>query len=225
MVAAAARTSEVLKVAVVLGSTRTQGPPYPANVGARVGAFLTQALQARGHSVDLVDPIEEALPLLEKPHFAYGSAPPRLQALAERLQTAEAYCMVTPEYNHCASPALLNLLNHFGSSTFGFKPSLIVSYSQGQWGGTRAAHSLRPVLSEVGCLPVSAMIHVPRAHAALDDAGAPAEDSWFAYADRGLSQLEWWATAARDHKRKVDPTRASPPLRTSPAQRNAPGVS
>jgi len=38
--------------------------------------------------------------------------------------------MVTPEYNHAPGPALLNLLDHFGSSTFSFKPSVIVSYSQ-----------------------------------------------------------------------------------------------
>ena len=37
-------------------------------------------------------------------------------------------------------------------------------YFQGQWGGTRAAAGLRPVLSELGCLPVSAMVHVPSAH-------------------------------------------------------------
>merc|ERR1739842_289582 len=32
-----------------------------------------------------------------------------------------------------ASPALLNILNHFGSSVFSYKPSAIVGYSMGQW--------------------------------------------------------------------------------------------
>jgi len=115
------------------------------------------------------------------------------------------------------------VLNHFGSSVFGFKPSLIVSYSQGQWGGTRAAHALRPVLSELGCLPVSAMIHVPEAHTHFDDAGVPTDhDRWTAYATRGLSQLEWWATAAKNHKLLADPTLASPAFQSSPSQRNAP---
>ena len=44
-----------------------------------------------------------------------------------------------------------------------YKPSLICSYSAGQWGGARAAVLLRPALSEMGCIPVSAMIHVPKA--------------------------------------------------------------
>ena len=71
--------------------------------------------------------------------------------------------------NLTLSPALLHVLNHFGSSLFSFKPSLIVSYSAGQWGGVRAANALRPILSALGALPVSAMIHVPKAGEAFDE--------------------------------------------------------
>ena len=72
-----------------------------------------------------------------------GKAPGPLDEMADRLRTADAYVACTSEYNHAPSPALLNTLNHFGSSLFSFKPSCIVSYSAGQWGGTRAAHALR----------------------------------------------------------------------------------
>jgi hypothetical protein len=47
----------------------------------------------------------------------------------------------------------------------------LLRYSAGQWGGTRAAHALRPVLSELGALPVSAMVHIPNAGDALDESG------------------------------------------------------
>ena len=71
----------------------------------------------------VVDPREAPLPLLEKPHFAYAPSqvPPPLAKLNEELRGADAYVAVTPEYNHAPSPALLNVLNHFGSSTFSFK--------------------------------------------------------------------------------------------------------
>ena len=110
------------------------------------------------------DPVEEDLPLLVKPHFAYApnQVPPKLDILNTRLLEADAYVAVTPEYNHAPSPALLNMINHIGSSVMSYKPSLIVSYSAGQWGGARAAVLLRPMLSEMGCLPVSAMIHARR---------------------------------------------------------------
>ncbi|MFP7721446.1 NADPH-dependent FMN reductase [Lysobacter sp. A3-1-A15] len=51
--------------------------------------------------------------------------------------------MVSPEYNHSMSPASSDLLNHFPGSAFAFKPSLIATYSSGQWGGTRAAVNMR----------------------------------------------------------------------------------
>ena len=101
-------TMRPLRVAVLLGSTR-DGPPRPANLGRRVGKFLCGVLNQRGHEVDVVDPVDEALPSLVKPYFAYapGQAPAKLEKLNERLLAADAYVAVTPEYNHAPSPALL----------------------------------------------------------------------------------------------------------------------
>ena len=141
-----------LRVAVLLGSTRMKGPPKPINIGRRIGKWISQTATDRGTmSIEVFDPLEHELPLLRQPHFSYprGHAPEILERMATSFRAADAYICVTPEYNHSPSPALLNTLNHFGSSIFAFKPSAIVSYSSGQWGGTRAAHSLRPALSEV----------------------------------------------------------------------------
>ena len=177
--------------------------------------------------VRVVDPIETDLPLLRKPHFAYarGRAPPVLEELAEHISDSDAFVMITPEYNHAPSPALLNTLNHFGSSLFAFKPSAIVSYSQGQWGGVRAAHGLRAPLSELGCLPVSSMVHIPTAHQVFDTEGVPTEnvERWRGYGARTWSQLEWWGGAAAAHKLLVDPFEGSAALTREPSQRNAPG--
>jgi NAD(P)H-dependent FMN reductase len=187
---------------------------------------MASVLKKRGHVIHVVDPVAEKLPLLVKPHFAYAPQliPDQLQVLADKLKDSDAFVCCTPEYNHAPSPALLNMLNHFGSSLFSFKPSLIVSYSAGQWGGTRAAHALRPTLSELGCLPVSAMIHIPKAGEALDENGVPQEDAerWIQYLNRGVSQLEWWGVAAREHRAVADPFSTSPILNKEPSQRNAP---
>lgn len=164
--------------------------------------------------------------LLEKPEFAYlrKDVPEKLKNFKNIFDEADAYVCITPEYNHAPSPELVNVLNHFGSSVFSFKPSAIVSYSAGQWGGTRAAIALRPILSELGALPVSAMIHIPSAQDALDDDGKPLEDPkrWQDYCGRCFSQLEWWAQAARQHKEVADPFAESKPFQSSPSQRNAP---
>lgn len=166
--------------------------------------------------------------LMERPHFTYpkSQVPKELDAIHNALQRADAYVVCTPEYNHSPCPGLLNLMNHFGSSTFAFKPSGIVSYSAGQWGGTRAAHSLRPFLSELGCLPVSAMVHIPLAGKVFDSDGQITSDEdeerWLAYSHRMLSQLEWWAEAAKQKRIDDDPFLSSPAFDKNPSERNAP---
>ena len=211
-----------MRIALLLGSTRVEGPP--THLGQRVGFFLTNVIRARGHECDVIDPVVEDLPMLRRPHFTYRKAPQDLENLSIRLKAADAYVMCTPEYNHAPSPALLNILNHFGASIFSFKPSAIATYSAGQWGGCRAAHGLRPVLSELGCLPVSAMVHMPRAQDAFDPDGLPLgdKDRWASYTGRTLSQLEWWGEAAKHQHSISDPHQTSPVLRSSPSQRNAP---
>jgi len=217
-------TASSLNIAVITGSTRKSGPPRPI-IGPRVSRFIVQRLEARGNTVTVFDPRELNLPLLEKPEFGYSrtQVPFELKNIQEGLAAADAFVAITPEYNHAPSPALVNLLNHFGSSTFSFKPSAIVSYSAGQWGGTRAAIALRPILSELGCLPVSAMIHIPKAHEILDEDGSIVDaEQWEGYTDRCFSQLEWWGVAALQHRQQVDPFESSPALRSNPTERNAP---
>ena len=112
-----------LNIALISGSTRTTGPPTV--LGPRVNSFIQTTLEERGHTITHIDP--KQFTLLQKPVFGYapGKAPQELQECQSILQQADAYVCVTPEYNHSPSPALMNVLNHFGSSTFSFKPSAI----------------------------------------------------------------------------------------------------
>ncbi|HAD49098.1 MAG TPA: NADPH-dependent oxidoreductase, partial [Idiomarina sp.] len=105
--------------------------------------------------------------------------------------------------------ALANLLNHFGASLYSYKPSAIVTYSAGQWGGARAAVNMRTFLSELGCLPVSAMIHVPKAQTVFEENGKFNQDlkdteRWVHYFGRTLNQLFWWAEAAQKQREALN---------------------
>lgn len=219
-----------MKALLFLGSRRASSPPQPPRLGERVSAFLATELRPY-FETQIVDPL--AFPATEvfKPAFAYSpsslpEAPARLQALVSE---ADAYVMLSPEYNHSMSPALADLLNHFPSSAFSFKPSLIATYSSGQWGGTRAAVNMRAFLSELGCLPVSAMVHFPNAHEVFSPSGEPLEgqdgQKWRGYVDRGIKQLHWWAVAAATQRKSVDPFQSSPAFSRTPADRNAPEAS
>ena len=88
----------------------------------------------------------------------------------------------------------------------------------GGWSGTVSCGR------ELGCISVSSMIHVPKAHTAFDEDGTPTEgrDRWASYGARTWSQLEWWGNAAAAHRVVKDPFEESEALLGSPAQRNAP---
>ncbi len=216
-----------MKYLVFVGTVRDSAPPRPRRLGLRVARAVAAQLRAGTNDVTLVDPLEIALESPFRPHFSYarGKAPRPLEDCAAEIEAADGYVMVSPEYNHAMSPTLSNLLNHFGSSLFSYKPSVIATYSAGQWGGTRAAVNMRTFLSELGCLPVSAMIHVPKAHEVFDEAGGYLEGvdgpAWASYIDRALSQLEWWATAAAYGREKAEIDRPEAFTR-DPSQRNAP---
>lgn len=219
-----------MKFLVFLGTVRDSTPPKPPRLGWRVSKACLECLNSRydEHEVTLVDALDYPLETVFKPHFAYpkSRAPKALDELAENIASADGFIMVSPEYNHSMSPALANLLNHFGSSLFAYKPSAIVTYSAGQWGGMRAAVGMRTFLSELGCLPVSAMIHVPKAQEVFDENGSPQagedEASWFDYFRRTFNQLVWWGEACKVHRSGCDPHKMARDFKTSPSERNAP---
>ena len=219
-----------MKFLIFIGTARDSSPPNPPRLGLRVARACKMALANLGDDVtiELIDPLDYKLEGVFKPHFSYGksSVPQDLDSLATKIKNADGYVMVSPEYNHSMSPALSNLLNHFGSSLFSYKPSAIVTYSAGQWGGCRAAVGMRAYLSELGCLPVSAMIHIPKAQEVYQEDGNVLEgvdpDAWSNYMHRTFAQLRWWANAASEQREKVDPDTVAKAFTRDPLQRNAP---
>ncbi|REG82198.1 NADPH-dependent FMN reductase [Marinomonas pollencensis] len=219
-----------MKFLIFLGSVRTSTPPRPARLGERVSkaclSFFSSCYPE--HDIELIDPLDYELGAIFKPHFAYSkrTVPQDLDVLADKIRAADGYIMLSPEYNHSLSPALANLLNHFGSSLFSYKPSAIVTYSSGQWGGMRAAVGMRVFLSELGCLPVSSMVHIPHAQDVLEEDGRiqPGQDEkrWENYVNRTFNQLVWWAEACSRQTEQSDPHALMSAFTRAPTDRDAP---
>lgn len=182
-----------LRLVVFYGSVRSE------RQGIRVARFVTEQCRRRGHEVSLVDPLVYRLPLLDRMYKEYGKgeAPETLQRLADLVLPADAYVVVSGEYNHGVPPALSNLLDHFLEEYF-FKPSAIVCYSAGPFGGVRAAMALRPMLAEMGMSSIPSLLPVPKVQQAFDEDGKPFDESWHGRADKFLSELEWYARAMKE---------------------------
>ena len=127
-----------------------------------------------------------------------------LEGLATLYRGADAFVVVSGEYNHAPPPALSNLLDHFLEEYF-WRPSAICCYSAGQFGGVRAAMPLRAMLAEMGMPSIPALLPIPRLQSAVDAAGVPAEDWLDKAAARFLDELEWYAEALRDRRRAGTP--------------------
>lgn len=190
-----------LDMLVIYGSVRT------ARQGIRAARFVRSRLEARGHAVTLVDPLEYPLPLLDRMYKEYepGTAPEPMERLAGHIRRCDAVVVVTGEYNHAAPPALLNLLDHF-LEEWRYRPSGIVCYSAGSFGGVRAAVQLRATLAEIGISSIPSMQPIPKVQSAFEEDGTPIDEAWYRRTDTFFAELEWYAEALKAQREKGLPT-------------------
>ena len=179
-----------MKFVVLVGSVRSD------RQGIKAARYVERSLSARGHDVTVVDPVVAQLPLLDRMYKEYpkGTAPAGLEELAALYRSADGFVVVSGEYNHSIPPALSNLLDHFLEEYF-FRPSAIVCYSTGTFGGVRAAMQLRAMLCELGMPSISSLFPIPRIGDAFDEGGAPLDPKIDRRFDRFAAELEWYARA------------------------------
>lgn len=180
-------TIRPLRLAVVIGSTR-QGRFGPTVAGW----FVRQAALRDDLAVDVVDTRD-----IELPH-AFGAATdhPSVAEATEKLSAAEAFVVVTPEYNHSYPGSLKNLIDTHHSE-WQAKPVGFVSYG-GISGGLRAVEHLRPVFAELHAVTVRDSVCFPNPWGRFDAAGELAEPNGAAAAAATmLDQLSWWGEALR----------------------------
>ena len=125
-----------------------------------------------------------------------GQAPEVLERLAGLIKAADGFIIVSGEYNHSIPPALSNLLDHFLEEYF-WRPSAIVCYSAGAFGGVRAAMQLRAMLCELGTPSIPSLLPVPHVQDAFDENGLPHDEAYPRRAARFLDELEWYANALK----------------------------
>ena len=184
------------QLAVIIGSTR-QG-----RLGPAVASWFSDQAAARDDiDVDLIDLAEFEVPLAlpaESPLYA-GESYPRpasMRPVTEVLDAADAFVVVTPEYNHSFPAPLKQVIDAF-STEWRAKPAAFVSYG-GISGGLRAVEQLRQVFAELHVVTIrdTVSLHGIWSHVGPD--GRLIEDAARAGAARAMLQrLVWWARALR----------------------------
>lgn len=152
---------------IVVASTR------PGRVGTAVGEWARRGAESHaGFDLDYVDLMELDLPFLDEPHHPRlgDYSQPHTKAWSARVERADAFLLVMPEYNHGFNAPLKNALD-FLHREWQRKPVGIVSYG-GVAGGTRAAQMIKPVLLALQMVPVYEAVTIPFIRDHLDSDGA-----------------------------------------------------
>lgn len=151
--------SDTLRIAVIIASSR------PRRVGPAVAEWVMLAASARTSATyDLVDLGEQDLPNLDEPEPASSGSytGEHTKAWSSTVAAYDGFVFVTPEYNHGIPGQLKNALD-FLYEEWADKAAGIVSYGSSS-GGSRAAESLKPLLSALGIAVVREQLMV-----SLDD--------------------------------------------------------
>lgn len=179
-----------MKVVVIIASTRRGrfGPTV-------AGWFAERARRRRELDVDVVDLAAAGLP--EVLGDCDEPVPAEVAALAPRLAAADAFVVVTPEYNH-GFPAPLKTVIDWYFAEWQVKPVSFVAYGR-ESGGLMAVAQLRQIFIELRAVPIREFVALPRyweqfaADGAWPRPGAECEHSLKVM----LDQLTWWARALR----------------------------
>ncbi|MEE4597847.1 NAD(P)H-dependent oxidoreductase [Streptomyces sp. DSM 41524] len=188
--ASATDTDSPIRLAIIIGSTRD------GRFGPKIADwFAGHAALRSDMTVDVVDLAETPLPtaLTHRPGPEDVAA---LEAVTPRLDAADAFAVVTPEYNHSYPAPLKNAIDwHF--TQWQAKPVGFVSYG-GISGGLRAVEHLRPVFAEVHAVTVRDTVSFHNAGGLFGADGRLKEpEGPDTAAGAMLDQLTWWARALR----------------------------
>ncbi|MFE5911721.1 NADPH-dependent FMN reductase [Streptomyces wedmorensis] len=160
--------------------------------------FRTRLAEREDFTVTVVDLAEVDLPT-SLSHDPSPAVRAELAKVSPVLADADAFVVLTPEYNHSFPASLKNLIDrHY--TEWQAKPVGFVSYG-GVSGGLRAVEQLRQVFAEMHSVTVRDTVSFHNAHGRFDQDGrlqdpAAAEGA----AKVLLDQLGWWGRALKDAK-------------------------
>ena len=189
-------SDDVLRTAVIIGSTRDGrfGPVVADWIAGHIA-------QREDMEVDLVDLVETPLPTVFP---AFGQPPSdeavaQLGAVSPRLARADAFVIVTPEYNHSFPAPLKNAVD-WHNEQWHAKPVGFVSYG-GLSGGLRAVEQLRVVLAELHAVTIRNTVSFHNYGEVFGADGKPSAPGCDVAAKAMLDQLTWWGQALREARR------------------------
>jgi NAD(P)H-dependent FMN reductase len=187
------REQEPLIIAVLAGTTREQrrsikAAHYVADYGRTI----------EGVEIVFVDPSDFYFP--GDGNDAEGKDP----KYTDITRKADAFFIVTPEYNH-SFPGTLKRMLDSELQTYNHKPVAFAGVSDGNWGGTRAVESLVPAVRETGLVVMSWDVFFPYVQNIFGDNGRihdEFKDRYEKSLGKLYKELIWFAKILKEARSK-----------------------
>lgn len=182
-----------LKLMIVIASTR------PGRAGGSIGEWFIARANAHGRfEIDVADLAKINLPFMDEPNH------PRMRQYTKqhtkdwsaRVDAADAFVFVTPEYNHGMTAPLKNAIDYLNQE-WQYKPLGFVSYG-GVAAGTRAVQAIKPIANVLKMTPIPEAVVIPLFQRFMREDGTfQPEELIEDAAITMLDQLERWSAALR----------------------------
>ncbi len=161
-----------MKITIVSGSPRKE------SVTVRIAKYLLKYFSDKypAHQFQFVNLQDHQIPFVEKVWSTINDVPEEFKTMAEKIYSADAFVIVTPEYNGSMSAAARNLFDHFpkqNKKVFG-----IVTASDGVMGGIRAAVSMQNQICAWFGIPCPQMLVVGNMSQRFDANGCLVEEKF-----------------------------------------------
>jgi NAD(P)H-dependent FMN reductase len=184
-----------LRIALINSSVRE------GRFGPTVANWITALAKEREDlQVDPIDLADHPLPYELSPNPSQ-EVERTLSTVSPRLADADAFIVVTPEYNH-SFPASLKSLIDWHRTEWEAKPVGFVSYG-GLAGGLRSVEQLRQVFAELHAVTARDVVSFHNCWGQFDATGALKDPAAATTAAATLlDQLIWWGLALRQAREK-----------------------
>jgi NAD(P)H-dependent FMN reductase len=189
-----------MKLQVIVGSTRPSRAadkvvPWVARRAALHEAFETEVIDLRDWPLPMFGEHMGSIGDPRDPSYS----DPAVRQWNRKVAEADAYLVITPEYNHSVPGELKNAIDSvFVSFAFRNKPMAMVGYSGGIGGAIRAIEHINQIAVEVEAAPLRSTVILPFVDKAFTEEGEPADPATEVSLQILLEDLAWWATALRN---------------------------
>lgn len=177
-----------IRLAVIYGSNRED-----RFCDAIAGSIKEElALYSDYFDPDVIDPNQLEIPNKVEEHDA-------VQTYTQRIDHADAFIVITPEYRHSFPAAIMHLIDivHY---EWAAKPVAFVSYG-GVSGGLRAVSQLRLIFAELHAVSIRDTVSYANVWQKIDKQGHLISTQHTENAmKKMLSRLYWWSSVLRQGK-------------------------